>query len=111
MKDPFYVPIFFFQSAEHLSLSNIYPPALANYKKAIETNTSDSSQLYLERMHSKYGLALVHEGLFEEAIIPFENVLKVSPNDRFSLNNIVYCHYCLGRVEKALEEYEHIIKK
>ncbi len=107
IKNPDSVSFLYFTSAEILTHWNHFAPAIANYKKAFEINTDP---LLPDKYYSKYGLVLLREGCLEEALIQFEHVLKIFPNNRLSLNNIAYCHYCLGKVKKALEEYEYIIK-
>jgi len=96
---------FYIVNAETLLHCNKYPQALASYHKAIEANS-----VMEDYYHYNYGLALYHEGLFEEAIVQFEHAWKLNPTEKLAFNNIVHINYCLGRIEKALEGYEEIFK-
>jgi len=101
------VPDLFYQCAQTLTKLNQYPQALISYKKAIETRVVDEPE-YIH--HYQYGMALYHEGFFEEAIVQFEHAWRLNPAKNLAKNNIAYLHYCLGRVQKAFEEFEYIIE-
>jgi len=101
--DPIEIPFFYFGSAEALVRYNKYPQALVSYRKAVESNSSDYYHYY------NYGLALYREGLFEEAIVQFERVKSLDPSVKLAWNNVAHLYYCLGRVQKAREEFEYII--
>ena len=60
--------------------------------------------------HYDYGVALYYEGYFEEALFHFEHARNLNPESNHALNNIAHLNYCLGRVQKAREEYEYIIE-
>ncbi len=99
------IPDLYYEIAENLVSRKKYPQALGMYKKAVE---ADSTQYYY---YYSYAMALYHEGLFEEAIVQFEHVMRLEPTNELAINNIAYFHYCVGRVEKAREKYEEIIEK
>ena len=99
------ISVLYFNSAENLVGSKNYPLAIKMYKKAIEADSTKSGY------HYQYAKALYHEGIFEEAIVAFENVMKLYPTDKLACNNVAYLNYCVGRVEKAREKYEKIIEK
>ena len=105
IEDPESIPYFYYYIAEALVRCNKYPEALANFQKAFENNTQMS-----QSQHEEYGLALYHEGLFEEALIQFEQIRTINPTDKAFFNNIAYLTYCAGKVEKALEGFEYIIE-
>ncbi len=102
--DPKSIPIFYYASAQALFSYQKYPQALVMYKKAIENYLSMGYGEYI-----RYGITFYHKGLFEEAIIQFEHTLESVPNDKVALNHIAHVNYCLGKVEKAREEFEFII--
>ena len=104
VEDPEYIPAFYFASAEALVCRDMNALALEVYRKAME---ADPPMRYDQHYH--YGLALHHESLFEEAIAQFEHAKKLNPNVRHTWNSLAYMNYCLGRVQKAREEFEEII--
>ena len=99
------IPVLYYESAETLVSCNKYSQAFEMYQKAIEADSMKSDY------HYQYGMALYHEGVFEEAIVQFEHVMRLDPTNKLACNNIAYFHYCVGRVEKAREKYEDIIEK
>ena len=86
-----------------LTCLNEYPKALDMFKKAFETGKMDSHS------HSNYAVALYRRGLFEEAMVHFEHAREQAPGERYAINNIAYMNYCLGKLQKACEEFEEII--
>mgnify|MGYP003577650110 CR=1 FL=1 len=94
----------YFRSAEILENIKMVPQALEQYKKANETNAMRFDH------YVQYGNVLVRHGLCEEAIVQFEHVLKLNPMNELAMNNIASLHYELGRIEKAFEVLEEIIK-
>jgi len=105
IKDTESIPLFYYGIAESLVRCNHHLQALGCYKKAIEMKTKKDSHY-----HYQYAMALYHEGLFEEAIEQFEHVKRLDLGNKRACNNIAFMYYCLGRVEKALEKYEVLIK-
>ncbi len=105
IENPEDIQLFYYYIAEALVKINKYPEALVNFQKAFENN------LPMERyQHEKYSFALYHEGFFEEAIVQFEHIRKLNPNDKLAFNNIAHLNYCIGRVEKAQKEFEYILE-
>ena len=103
--EPADIQSFFIVNAEILIESNKFPQALVSFQKAIENNP-----IMDDYYHFHYGLALYHEGLFEEAIVQFEHAWRLNPTENMAFNNIAHLNYCLGKIEKALEGFEEIIK-
>jgi len=104
MKDEKSVLNLYLRSAEILENLKMVPQALEQYKKASEANAM-RSQHYVQ-----YANALIRQGLLEEAIVQFEHILKLDPTNELAINNIASLHYELGRVEKAFEVLEYIMK-
>ncbi len=84
IKDPEEIPLFYFETAEALKRCGKHPQAFLNYEKAFE---SDSMKDY---HHYSYGLALHHQGLFEEAIVQFEQTRKLNPSNKLAFNGIAH---------------------
>ena len=74
IEDPESIPYFYYYIAEALVHHDKYPEALVNFQKAFENNSS-----MRQYHHEEYGLALYHEGFFEEALIQFEHVRSLNP--------------------------------
>jgi len=104
LTDPRSIAALYSESARSLVSSDEYSKAFEMYEKAIEANPMDSGS------HYDYALALYGEGLFEESRVQFEHVKKLEPTNRIAFNNTAHLQYCLGRLEKALEELEYIIE-
>ena len=104
LNDLKFVAKLYYGSAQALVASDEYSKALEMYKKAFETDQMSSGE------HFEYGMALYHEGFFEEAIAQFEHVKRLDPTNNVAFNNAAHLQYCLGSLQKAFEEYEHIIE-
>jgi len=103
--DPKSVPIFYFASAEALVRCDLFPQALGVYRKTVENHPPVRFD-----HHYHYGLTLYREGQLEEAIVQFEHARGLNSNSNHVWNSIAYLNYCLGRVQKAKEEFEYIIQ-
>lgn len=94
-----------------LSASPGHPTPLAA-AKLIMKNFVDASHAEVERYpnspraHTNYGLALLKEGLFNEASNQFEEALKLNPNLYIALVNLARTKIRLGRLEEAVSLYE-----
>ena len=100
------LPSLFYQCAQALVGINQYSHSLFGYKKAIETCIVEEPG-YLH--HFQYAGALYYEGFLEEALIHSVHAWRLNPYKNLAKNNIAFLNYCLGRVQKALEEFEFII--
>jgi len=106
IENPNSIPNFYFASAEALVHCEKFSQALLMYKKAFMENGPPVAY----NQHYHYGLALYHEGRFEEALVQFGRVKELNPNVKQAWNSTAHINYCLGRVQKAKEEFEYIIQ-
>ena len=98
-------PVFYRASGMALLEQDRLPQALVTYRKG----TKDDTQLTYEN-HYDYGCLLYYSGLFEEALVQFEHAKSLNPDSKSTVNYIALLNYCVGRVEKAKEEFEHILQ-
>lgn len=103
--NPESVPVFYFTNAMALLDCDKSAQALVTYRKGMESDPPMKCE-----DHFNYGLVLYYEGLFEDAIVQFEHAQSLRPDSSYTLNYIALQNYCLGRVQKAKEEYDYIMQ-
>ncbi len=82
----------------------MYDEAIAEYKKAIESNPNDAK--------AHYGLGFVYskKGIFNEAIIEYKKAIEINPNDAEAHNNLALVYGKKGMPDEAIAEYKKAIE-
>ena len=82
-----------------------YQKAKYHFEKAIEADRNNPD------LYNPYGLVLLYEHKYNEAIKQFERVLDLNPGHKYDLENIAETYKARGEIEKAKDTFIEVIEK
>ena len=88
----------------YTSTSN-YQKAKSHYKKALGADRNNPD------LYNPYGLILLYERKYDEAIKQFEKVLALNPGHKYALENIAETYKATGEIEKAKDTFIKVVEK
>jgi tetratricopeptide (TPR) repeat protein len=62
------------------------------------------------RAHNNLGLALFEAGRIQEAVVQYEQALRINPESAEAHNNLAFALFKLGRVPEALDHFQQAIR-
>lgn len=93
------------------NLGNLYglrgefDKALASYDKAMKMSKEPQYDVMMNR-----GVTLTKMNRFSEAVMQFENALKLKPGDPLVIQNLAFAYMQTKRYDEAIANYEVLIK-